>query len=444
MKRGIIALTLIPGFALAQTPPIKPQTPDVKVPPQIELPGPTHPEASGKALSAAEAVAIALRNQPDLVIAQADLRAAQGRTQQARSGLYPQLGFSGRFSEIEQIRGASGGGFASPIRFSTTLTLSQLLFDFERTRDAVRQQSALEKASRQAITRSRQDITLAVKRAFYNYYQNVRLIGVAEANVVNRQRQLDLANALVNSGLGPPGDLVRAKTNLADAVIALSNARNAAANSRVLLADLMGIDPRTPISPAESIEPDSAVDITGLVRTALDQRPEIKEAQERWAAARYGVSVANKTNVPRVDLTADHTGRGADDPLQTQTATFGINVRWTFGDGGLTAGRKKEARANEDIARARLLDTSQLVISEVSQAYLDLRHSGERVETAQVQVANARELVRISEGRYRGEIGQFLEVTDAQNSLVAAERNLLQAESDVQRARAALARAIGG
>ena len=44
------------------------------------------------------------------------------------------------------------------------------------------------------------------------------------------------------------------KTNLASAVIALTKARDAALNAQVTLAQLLGIDPRTPVTPATSGE----------------------------------------------------------------------------------------------------------------------------------------------------------------------------------------------
>lgn len=44
----------------------------------------------------------------------------------------------------------------------------------------------------------------------------------------------------------------------------------------------------------------------------------------------------------------------------------------------------------------------------------------------------------------KGGIGQFLEVTDAQNLLFSAERTLVVSESDVRRARAQWERAVGG
>ena len=59
------------------------------------------------------------------------------------------------------------------------------------------------------------------------------------------------------------------------------------------------------------------------------------------------------------------------------------------------------------------------------------------------QVTNALEGVRLATGRYRGGVGTFLEVTDAQAALVLAQTNQVNAETALQSQRAALQRAIG-
>jgi outer membrane protein TolC len=442
---GIGAVLVCCGFSFAQTPAVKPQTPDIKVPPPITIPAPGDPNvAAGKApLSVEEAVAIALRQQATIRAARGSVEAAAGRTQQSRSDLGPQFSASAGVTEQRQLRGSSQG---TPNRFSTSVSVDQLLFDFGRTRTAVRQQEALERATGFTLEREIQDVALNTRLFYFDLAEALRQIRTAEDNLSNRQRQLDLAAARVAAGLGSPADEVRAKTNLADGVLALENARQAALDARIFLAEQMGIDPRTPVTPAGEDAPGATPNtdqLLPLVDEALKSRPEIAEAQQRLLAAGLGVAVAKLSNAPSVSLNGSVSSRGADDPLASASGSLAVFLSWRFGDSGFTAGRTKEARALEAQARAGLEDASQRVISEVSRALTGALSARNRVETAQAQVANARELLRISEGRYRGEIGQFLEITDAQNSLFSAERNLNLAISDSNRADARLRRALG-
>src|SRR5262249_9033574 len=123
------------------------------------------------------------------------------------------------------------------------------------TRDLVRQFAAEERAANEGLTRVQADQVLQVKQAFYTYAQNERLVTVNETNVRNQQDHLALAQARLNTGLGLPVDVVRAQTAVAEAILNLNVARNNASVSRVNLALLMGVDPRTPIQASETGEP---------------------------------------------------------------------------------------------------------------------------------------------------------------------------------------------
>lgn len=435
-------LILLASVAGAQTPPIQPKTPDVRIPAPITLPSPKEKVIGEQPLTADEAAAIALRNQPLIGIARGSLLSGQGRVEQTASDLLPNFNLAGSFSETRNLR---GGGTGQSNRFSTSASVDQLLFDFGRTRDALRQQQALERGLRNSLSRTEQTVTLDVKEAFYDYVQSLASVDIGESNVANRTRQLDQAQARLTAGLGPPSDLVQAKTNLAEAVLSLTSARTAALAAQIDLARLMGIDPRTPIKPAASGEKplDAEADLQALVDRAMAIRPDVRAAMEQLAAAKYGVSLASKGNLPRVTASVGAGSRGVNDPFASETATFGINLVWNFADSGFTAGAVKSARGGEEIAKGNLVLVSRQAVSEVGKAYIDVQSAVQRIELASVEVSNAQELVRISEGRFSGGLGSFLEVTNAQASLVAAQRSLVQAKQDLERARVRMRVAVG-
>ena len=118
-------------------------------------------------------------------------------------------------------------------------------------------------------------------------------------------------------------------------------------------------------------------------------------------------------------------------------------VQWNPFDSGLTAGRIKEAQANLQVARAAMASVRLAVMSDVSQAYLNLKAAEQGVVAAEAQVKNAQEALRLAEGRYRAGIGVFLDVLDAQTALDTAQTNRVNAASSLDQARAALSYAVG-
>jgi outer membrane protein len=397
-----------------------------------------------RALSVTEAVQIALERQRQIAIANANFGAAKGRTQQAGAGLNPTLAATTGYSSSNDIRGTSSSSSSSNSGFNSALTVNQLVFDFNQRRDQVRQAQALERVQLGNLTTTQFDLVLRVKQSFYAVSQSDRLVAVAESNVQSRTVQKAFAKARVEAGFGAPPDVVRAQTDEDQAILELVQARANATLSRVSLAQALGVDPRTPLQLTPSTEPDvPETDVSPLVEVALKQRPELLAAKESLRAAGFGVSVATKSNQPAIFANAGVTSRGESDPTGTVRGTFGLTLSWNLLDGGLQRGRVREARANEVAAKANYELQVQNVIADVATAFTNLRIAEQRVSLTRSQVTNALEGVRLATGRYRGGVGTFLEVTDAQAALVLAQTNQVNAETALQSQRAALQRAIG-
>jgi outer membrane protein len=283
-----------------------------------------------------------------------------------------------------------------------------------------------------------------VKQAFYAYVQDVRLVRVSEANVKNQQDHLALAQARLNSGLGLPVDVVRAQTAVAEAIFGLDWARNSAALARVNLAELIGVDPRTPIEASEESEPFTGpTDLPLLTDLALKQRPEMLGAQAALEVAQLGLRAARTTNAPVISGSVGVADRGTQTLPPSPSVGLSVSVQWTPVDSGFTAGRIKEAEAAV-VAAQSLIDSTRLaVISDVAQAYLNILTAEQRSGTSVAEVANAQEALRLAEGRYRGGIGVFLDVLDAQMALDTANINRVNVRSAIDQALAALSHALG-
>ena len=441
---SLLALLPLAAHAQEPTPPLMPKLQQVQLPPPVEVPAPpTTSEYANRPLTATEAAAIALLHQPAVAFARAGVAGAEARTAEARADLGPAVTVSGTATKSDDFGGDGPmGGLPTPFQFSATVR--QLLYDYNHTRDLVRQQQALEQVAGANLTTTQAALILQVKLAFYAYLQAERLVKVNEENVHNQQQHLALADARLQSGLGLPYDVVRAEAAVADAVYGLTSARRDASQARVALAELMGLDPRTPLVPADTGEAVVATDdVRGAVDLAVVQRPEMLRAEATVLASRHAIAAARTTNAPVVTGSAGLLRRGDtlfDDP---NGVTVAVGMQWTPFDSGFTKARVREAEAALDANQAQLESVRLQVIADVSQAYLDLETAAQRVATAQVQVANADEARRLAEGRYRAGIGVFIDVLDAQTALDVANTNLVNAQTAVDQARAAYARATG-
>lgn len=442
----ILCLCAMP-LAAEQTPPIQPKVQETPLPVQVTLPAPPGlPDIPNTPLTASEAACIALNHQPNVTVAQAGVIAAAGRQQQARSELYPSLTTGAGYNNQAISPSATNGrvSSANASGYQVTANLSQLIFDFNHTRDLVRQSTALRTSAYANMTRVESDLVLQVKQAFYNYAQSIRLVSVNEANLRNQQSHLDVAKARLSAGLGLPADVVRAETAVSNAIFNLNVAHNNASVARINLAELMGIDPRTPVEISDTGEPAIAADdVNALVDTAMKQRPEMVQTAASAQAAAYGVNAAKTGNGPSLSANAGWLQRGSDFPPGENSLVYGLAIQWTPFDAGFTRGRVKEAQANLLAAQAQMQSARLAIVSDVSQAYINLKTAEQRLVTAESEVANAQEALRLTEGRYRAGLGTFIDVLDAQTALVTADTNRVNAKTAVDQARAALSRSIG-
>lgn len=439
-----ITVSLLGSLRLARTestPPIMPAVVETPLPPPVELPVVEAPEGvPNTPLTATEAAQIALLRQPSLTVVKMNVLSSQSRVQQMKAGLYPDVTLTGGYSD--QVVSASDRGGGSD-GFSTGANLRQLLFDYHRTREQVRQAAAQQRSSEANLTKAQSDLVLQVKQAYYTYVQNQRLVSVNEANLRNRQQHLAQARARLNAGVGLPIDVVRAETAVNDAIFNLNLARNTAAVSRCNLAQLMGLDPRTPIQVGDADEPAVQTDdLNALVEIALKQRPEMAQAQANLQANECGVNIAKTANAPSLVGTVGWGLRGSGFPPQDNTLTIGLAIQWSALDGGLTKGKIKEAQANLEAARAQLDGMALTIATDVAQAYLNVKTAEQRLITTEATVANAQEALRLAQGRYDAGLGTFLDVLDAQAALVTAQTNRVNAQSAMNQARAALAHAL--
>lgn len=433
----------------AQTPPIQPKIQETPLPPSVEITAPANRPADvpNRPLTAEEAAAIALYHQPDITTAKAAAEAAQGRVQQIRAGLLPSLnaGTSYTNSAISPTTTTGGPvGTATSSGYQVTANIRQLAYDFNHTRDLVKQASSRKIAANANINRVQADVVLQVKQAFYEYAQNQQLASVNEANLRNQQSHLASAQARLDAGVGLPADVVRAETAIANATFNVTLARNNASVAAVRLAQLMGIDPRTPIETANTGEPSLSVnDLNEQVNMALKQRPEMTQIQANVQAASHGVNAARTGSAPSIEAIAGWLQRGSVFPPDKNSLTYGVSLQWTPFDAGLTKGRVREAQADLQSQQSQLETQIQSIVSEVSQAYLNMITAEQRITTSDAEVANAEEGLRLTEGRYSSGLGTFLDVLDAQTALLTAKTNRVNAQSEVDQARAAMARAIG-
>ncbi len=431
------------------TPPIQPKTTVPQTPPDVDVSPPPGLQPVNAPLTAQEAAQIALRYQPSVAIALAQVEQAKGLLITQQAAEFPTVEATQTYLRQETIHGVTGGNTSRALAanaqgFSGGLVLNQLIFDFNHTRDLVKQNAAEVRSYQHSYSKAQIDAILLVKTAFYTFVQNEGLVKVQQANVDSAQASLDLAQASLNAGLGAPADVISARTTLANDIQALVQAKATATTSRISLCLDMGIDPRTPIVPSDATEPqEPSADVNVMVSQAIKDRPDMLASLELVKAAGYGVSAARTSNAPSFNLQVGLTNNGYSVPLTSDSLSAGLTVTWLFEDGGAAAGRVETAHGVADQAKANLQQTTLQVINDVTSAYVNVKSSEERVQVADTQVENAQKNVELAQGQYKAGVTPFVTVITAQAELEQAQSDQVTAVANLAQARATLTHALG-
>jgi outer membrane protein len=450
-----------------------PATPSVTTPPATTSPSPvvapspnpTGPgdrtvmaRVLGRALTQDEAVAIALEVQPSIQATLFDYRAAAFRVDQAIAPLLPQL--VGTWSSQRDRNSfvgitSTGANVPAPVTTHTTTTVarlsaSQVIFDFGKTFASTDAARRLAEQAQENVELQRQLVTQTVKEAFTNINFAQRLIRVQEQALERADLNLRSARGFFEVGTRPKSDVARAEVDVANARVALIQARNAERLARVALNTAMGIPADTPTQVQDNLvyQP-LAVDRTQLISRALTQRPE-----QRQANLVVGQAEAQARRTLR-DFFPDIVGSGfiganrADPTAPNRSTDWGqiwevaVQLSWTLFDGGNRIARFREAKANVDAAVARMKASELNISRDVEQAEMNVDEADQRIQAAQTAVASAQENFRLAQGRFDAGVGTILELTDAQLALTQAQNTEAQALSDYRIAVVRLERALG-
>lgn len=441
----MVGLLGVTGIASAAPAPYQPKVQSTQVPEATALPVLPPPiEIKTSSLSLQEAIQLAYRYQSNLQVNQAQVEIAAGRERQAAAARNPRISLTSGYQNLVLNRNGFPpelGSAFTPNGWNHGATLSQLLYDFGRTNQLVRSARETKNSAIAALEEYRSQLVLLVSRAFYEALQADRLVQVQQANVVNRQHHLQQARARFEAGLGLPSDVTRAETALASALFNLSQAQTDAASRRLQFNQTLGLDPRVQLELRQEPEGgksySSAQELYGL---ALQRRYELSRYKAAVAAAEAALAAAHVENLPTISSSLAYANR--QNPFQ-ESLSLNLNVQFDVLDGGIRSGKIQEMQGTLKQAQAQLTGAEQRVLTEVSQAYLNLKNAEKQIASASSEEVNAAETLRLQEGRYRVGLGVFIDVLDAQSAFLLAQTNRVNAQTSLEIARAALSQAIG-
>jgi outer membrane protein len=415
------------------------------------LPG-TQPNPAATPLTLKDAEALAIKNNPQISVARLVALASQQVTREQRSALWPQA--AGSITGVDAMSGTrvTAGALNNPIiyeRVATGLVVTQLITDFGRTNNLISSANYAAKAENENALATKQQILLAVDRAFYTALQAQAVLKVAEQTVKERQTVADQVGALYKNKLKSQLDFSFANVNLAQAQLLLLDAQNnvdaTQANLSMVLGSAAAQNFRLIAEAGPVAAPPAAVD--DLIAQAFSLRPEIRSLQFQVESARKFQTAERDLLLPTVRamgvVGVTPVGNAAVAPspegLNNTYGAVGGNMEIPLFNGFQYFARSKEASLRAQATDERLRDMRNLVARDVRTSWLNANTAYLRLSVTQQLQDQAQLALSLAESRYKLGLGSIVEVSQAQLQETQAEISYSEAVYDYRLSLAILA-----
>jgi len=413
-------------------------------------------------ISLADAINIALKQNPTILRSQKDLETTHGVVLETRAIAIPKVQFTGSYGAIANgDLDAFNFGFAgtnvtfgNAQTWTTRIRIVQSLYEGGRIASSIRTARLLGEQAVLNFQTSVADTILTVQVAYYDVLAKLQQIAVEEASVQLLTRELTDTTRRFNAGTVPRFNVLRAEVELANAKPKLIRARNAYRIAKNNLANVLGFSAgkdqpeEVPLILAGKLEAEPLeIDLSRAITSALEQRTELAALRKAQALRQEDIINARAGYRPSLEAYAGYDAHNSvfssDISTELHGWIAGVQMNWDIFDGLRTRGKVKEARAQHDKAEIELEDAIRRIELEVRTALFNFREADEVLKSQEKVVEEGEEALRLANARAEAGAATQLDVLSAQTALTEARTTQIQALHDYAVARARVERAIG-
>jgi len=392
---------------------------------------------------------IVISNQ-NIAAAAANYAAARAIVRETRSQYFPSLtaGASISYSRVSVFPAANVSSGTTYTEYSLPVEASWEPDLWGKVRNSVH--SAVFAAQADAATLA--NVRLAEQAQLAMDYYLVRaqdvLAKVLDDAVLSDQQTFDLTQTLYRAGLTTDEAASAAEAQLRAVQAQRENVRITRAEYEHAMAMLLG---KAPADFSLSVTTDALVppEIPVTVPAELlKRRPDIAAAERTLASANAQIGIATSAYFPNIVLsgTAGFTGLSAADWFTWPSRIWAVGpaITQTLFDAGLRRATTQQYRSQYEAAVASYRQTTLIAFQQVEDSLVASRVLRGELDQQNRAVAAAQRAFDEATVRYRAGLDPYLNVIQAQQTLLSYQDNAVQIRSQQMTAAVQLIQALGG
>jgi len=394
----------------------------------------------------------ALKANHDLRIALARFNEARAIHRESRYDLAPTVTANGGYTDQLVSTAQTYPGYPRESKIYDASVDAQWELDFfGRVRRSVEASHAEVQSAEASLHDAQVIVAAEVTRSYFELRGQQQQLDVARRNVSNQTQTLQLTSSLLEAGRGTEFDTSRAQALLSSSTATIAPLEAAVQRSIHRLSVLTGREPnalRDLLQPIQDLPTVPVMTAVGDPASLLRRRPDIRVAERDLASATARIGVAVGDLFPRVTFTGSvgvaATQSNALSNAGTGTRLIAPGISWAALDLGRVRAQIAAAHARADGALAKYQQTVLQALQETEDTLITHARAQEQLRNLTESATASRRAAELARIRYENGAIDFLQVLDAERSLLQAEDALAQSRTETATTLVAVYKALGG
>ncbi len=400
-------------------------------------------------------IELALKHSPDIEIGRLDFKGALQRSKFQKGYYLPRL-------DLSAVAGKQGLEYSDQPALSGnallgSISASQLLYDFGKTKGRVNSANSEADAYKATMNQFISQKILSIKTRYYNALKMRSIIDVSKKNIKLQEGQLKRATRYYESGIKTIIDVSDSQVKLIQAQLDLSNAGYELKLRMALLEESMGFVPyggKYKLQHEELDLPNIShslpyvnTSMAPLEGFAYDHRFELQSSKYLVESSQATVESQKGEYYPTLSLKGDYTAQSVDNEFAAMTPDrqwqAGVDLKWNLFAGQQTDASVEESKISSMRAASKVEEIRLTIKREVVESSLSIMRTKDAVKLSESIAKASEKKFEQAQKRYENELSDYIELQEAQQGYISSLGNLAVAYYDYFIAIAQLDYAVG-
>lgn len=398
------------------------------------------PEA--RAQSMEEAMAMAYGRNPALMAERAKLRVMDEKVPEALSGYRPDIEATGGIGRSRQYAAGAGADTLSP--HDVGINIKQPLFRGFRTTSAVDAAESGVMAGRAALENAEQELLYQAAKAYLDVQRSQKIVELTKGNEEVLKTNLLATQERFKVGEVTKTDISQSEARLSAATAQRIKAEGDLENDRAAYYRVIGSEPNA-LQPS-GLSFDEPRDLDDVVAAATKMNPAIIAASYARDAAKANIALAQGSLLPEVSIVGSLSHSEDQNilmPNRQNDATIMGRVTIPLYKSGADYARIRAAREAEGQKKYEIEDARDKVREIAIRAWRNLKTAQAAIEATKAQKDSAELALHGVQEEQKAGTRTVLDTLNAEQEVLNANVDLVQAEHDETLARLQIKAATG-